>query len=376
MERASATDVLLVGCIPPPIGGVSQHVWRLAHRLSEHGVRAQVLDTHPEADKYTVPAGQLRTSPNGKILKAAWLAQQLHRQPHAVSHFHYSLVRSPTALAGLLHACPKQQRKVLTLHHGDLQSHFDTLSRRAQQRYRKTLAKFDAILSLSPKQTRFYRWVLGVPASQIVASSSLLHLPSALVQTISAKTAPDPWQTLNLEGTFRIVASGFPHPAYWHAEAVRMVDRLRSRHDAKLALCLYGPRTKYLEELQQLANERPHVRLLWGLDFIPFMQLLAKSSLYVRPTTKDSFGLAVTDAAGVGIPVVASDVCPRDPRARLFRTGSQTAFAESVETCLEDSGRPAAVTNRESAPLDAYESILAAYRLPGVDTPSLRHRVA
>jgi hypothetical protein len=89
------------------------------------------------------------------------------------------------------------------------------------------------------------------------------------------------------------------------------------------------------------------------------MQLLAKASLYVRPTRKDSYGLAVADAAALGTPVAASDICPRDPRARLFPTGSKMGFWEAAQACLSDDLQP--VRPAIPPPEDAYRSILRAY---------------
>ena len=99
-----------------------------------------------------------------------------------------------------------------------------------------------------------------------------------------------------------------------------------------------GSHRSYEEKLRIKLSQHPKVILLGPLPAEGFLALLAKASVYLRPSTIDSYGLVITDAINVGTPCLASDVCARDPRCEIFPVGDKDAFMRQA-TDLVEQGR-------------------------------------
>jgi glycosyltransferase involved in cell wall biosynthesis len=368
LEALRRERVLLVGSIPHPIGGVSQHVWRLAGRLADWG--CGVCDIHPRPKKYPLPHVAHRQAPAASWKKPLWLLRQLRTTAASVVHLHCS---TPAALAVaghlLLRACGSR-RTVATLHHGDLDACFQRLAKWRQRITASCLRRHSRIVCLD---------VIGLAPQQLVEATSYIALPShwqcnALTNTSGSSHSSQPRVRGSSETNLRLVASGYAEPYYRHEEAIQLVDELRRDCVAELLICLYGESqdANYLQKLRQMAAQRPYVKLRFHLEFPEFLQLLSSADLLVRPTTVDSYGLVVADALELGVPAVATDVCRRHPGAVVYRAGDTCDLLRAAREALL---RPAAANAAPaSAPDDALPSILQAYGSPFIQAsvPSYR----
>jgi glycosyltransferase involved in cell wall biosynthesis len=330
--------VLLVGGVPLPGGGVTQHVWRLALELAGGG--CGVCDLYPGAGKYPTPGVALRVAPLHCLQRLPWLWRQIARTPAKIIHFHASRPHAVAVYGPLLWRAGHGRYLMLTLHHGDQRGAYRAIAPALRRVVRSSLRKFDRLVALSAAQRDFYEREIGIASHRIYEADSHIALPFELLESMPVDSAV-------IDGSYGeelFIVSGYAAPYYRHEDAVRLVDELRAERDIHLAICLYGQQQypEYLAHLRELAAERPHIHLVFDLGFPTFVALLRRASLLLRPTTVDSYGLAVADAILLGVPVVASDVCRRHPGADVFRAGDYEAFREkvlAVLACLPDRKR-------------------------------------
>ena len=67
---------------------------------------------------------------------------------------------------------------------------------------------------------------------------------------------------------------------------------------------------------------------------ISLVSLFKYADLFVRPTSTDSFGISVAEAISMGIPAIASDVCERTKGAVTFQSRNIKEFITKIENAL------------------------------------------
>ncbi len=364
------TKLLLVGGIPRPVGGVTQHVWRLASQL--RGLGTEVLDVYPGPKKYPLPQVRVRTAPRQSLLQPFWFFRQIWQTPAETIHFHFSTVRHISLLERALKTVSRGRRHVLTLHHGQLMLGWNELNSRQQRAAVRGLNAFDQIISLSSQQTEFYQNIGRVPEEKLQLGTSYIPLTDSLLQSLDC--ASDPLsQPPGIPSDARIlVASGYPEEIYQHELCLQTLSALKQSFPVHLVMCLYGsPRTQtYLNQLLSQCD-RSDVTVLWDLDFAEFTSIIRRAALYLRPTQVDSFGLAVADAINAGVPAVASAVCQRYPGAFLIDPHQPEEFTEVCRRVLtgETEGLPQEVRH---LPPGCDERYLTQWEKPSLETASPR----
>jgi glycosyltransferase involved in cell wall biosynthesis len=94
---------------------------------------------------------------------------------------------------------------------------------------------------------------------------------------------------------------------------------------------------RYTLVLVDVSNSYPHLTGYSPDDFIridhpvDFAQLLSEIDIYIRPTCKDGDSVAVLEAIMLGVPVVASDVAERREEVFLYNYGSAQSFIDALE---------------------------------------------
>src|SRR5829696_6930691 len=110
-------DILILGPIPPPFGGISVHLSRLVPRLQEAGFKVGVLN-HFGSTAMPYVVGSLSRNPvNYYRLPGKFRAE--------IVHYHYS--RWVHFVAVALGKGDSRARYILTLHAGSIEKHFPEL---------------------------------------------------------------------------------------------------------------------------------------------------------------------------------------------------------------------------------------------------------
>jgi glycosyltransferase involved in cell wall biosynthesis len=118
---------------------------------------------------------------------------------------------------------------------------------------------------------------------------------------------------------------------YYHAdlavEAVRIVRGVWP--DAKLRILAYGDDGADMTRLREQIAGLDWVELSFDADADEVASVLARSGVFLRPTSWDGDSLIVREALAAGVRVVASDTCPRAAGTELAALDA-AATAEAV----------------------------------------------
>lgn len=299
-------ETIIIGGIPNPIGGVTTFLSRLIKAYSRYVV--MLLDMYPSEDK-RIPknfSGHYKLAKNKIIaIFLIFLAQLKYRNKDFFFNF-----SSGNSLVFFIFLPKINNEWSLMLHHGHLSSKLPRFITKI------ILVKFDRIYALNQRQEEFYR---GFKSDlNIIQETS--YVPATLVdiENIEKEVLLD---TIN-QGYKILVGSGFPRPLYQHHLLIDLVSR---NQNLFLFLFLYGD-GELKGELLNLKH--PRIVVFLDKDEDVFNFYLSKSSLYLRPTLEDSFGIACADAVEFGVPVVASNVCKRYSGVHTYELNSDQEFYE------------------------------------------------
>lgn len=299
-------ETIIVGGIPNPIGGVTTFLSRLIKAYSQYVV--MLLDLYPSEDK-KIPknfSGHYKLAKNKIVaIFLVFLAQLKYRNKDFFFNF-----SSGNSLVFFVFLPKINNEWSLMLHHGHLSSKLPRFI------IKVILMRFDRIYALNHRQEEFYR---GFKSDlNIIQETS--YVPATLVdiEKVEKEVLLD---KIN-QGYKILVGSGFPRPLYQHHLLIDLVSR---NENLFLFLFLYGE-GELKDELLNLNHPRIVVFLDKDEDIFNFY--LSKSSLYLRPTLEDSFGIACADAVEFGIPVIASNVCKRYSGVHTYELNSDQEFYE------------------------------------------------
>ena len=130
-----------------------------------------------------------------------------------------------------------------------------------------------------------------------------------------------------------VVGSGYGLEYYRHD---LFVDLARQYNELQFVLFIYGTRSpsvsRYLRESQESLS---NFRVVLDQDENTFSSFLAGSDIYIRTSSIDSRGLAVSDAIQLNTFAIASDVCERHPECLLFQSGNYSSLAAQFEHLID-----------------------------------------
>lgn len=354
-----ALDILIIGPVPPPFGGISVHVRRLASLLSRRGYRVGVLNHFAHTDGDFV-VGALNKSPVRYYRRPREI-------PARVAHYHHS--RWEHLIAFALGERRQERRRILTLHAGDIEKHFPQLVSKVPLVRRITLwalRQFDVVVTVDP----------------IIADIVRRESGHARVVTVPAFLEPARDETAGYEPALREFVSRGPVlvAAAYGVQFLRDGSELygldtavsafiqisHERRDLSLALFIaQHPSTararRHLLQLEESARGRgvgDRLRIAYGQPLLP---ALRENAIFIRPTRAEGDAVSVREARIAGVPVVASDVVRRPAGVLTFAVGDSADLVRALREILDKSS-----ADRKDAvrtPADGFaDELLALYK--------------
>jgi glycogen(starch) synthase len=338
--------VFIVGPVPSPIGGISTYVHSLASILASSGNDTVVLDFYPKNGKKKIN-GIYRhiecASFLGKIrglLKIVWVAWATN---HPI-HFHFSTLNG--VLIGVVLSGCRVDRCLITLHHGDNRRRYQKSSPITQQAIKYIMPKYKKVVALSEDQSMFYE-NLGVAPKRIDVAPVPLEIDSE--QKIGTA------RSRSRSTSAKILTSGMLQDYYGYSDSIELCRKIQEPLNVSLSIYLYGEGDlESFKKKLMLQASGLEIEIFYEIERSKFLRELSSASLYVRPTYVDSFGMTVSEALKLGIPVVASDICQREIGTIVFRTGNMSEFKEKVCDALNSRK----IQNNTSKPPDLATSVL------------------
>ncbi|NVJ24388.1 MULTISPECIES: glycosyltransferase family 4 protein [Myxococcus] len=350
--------VLLVGDHPPPFGGVAIHVQQLHRFLRSRGVEAKVLDIGkggrpvPDVLPMRSPAhfGLRLTG----FLVSGWTV-----------HVHTS-GNNPKAwlLAAAVGSLPGARApRFITLHSGLLPDYLAAApSRRAFARV--ALAGYSRIIAVSAA-------VRDALVSCGISEERVLVHPAFCASQVQAGPVPVRVEAARARRRPLVVMAHHPSPVYGRKLAFRAVRQLLESRPG-VGLALFGPGTDsedFIRDAREL-GVAGSLEPLGELEHPAALGLIARSDVFLRPTTHDGDSISVREALALGVPCVASDVCERPEGTRLFHAGDAASLAAGIRDAVE--AGPARVASPDVGPvlMDLYAALSPRRPSPAQPVPA------
>jgi glycosyltransferase involved in cell wall biosynthesis len=328
-------DILMLGPVPPPFGGVSSHVSRLVPLLERAGLKVGVLNHFGSTDMPFVVAALNRNPINYYRIPKKFRAR--------IVHYHYSGWSELVTLA--LARGNSGPRYILTLHggaiHQPLRSKMPLVSRITWW----ALRRFDKIIAVDPNVASFIQ--SGVDKQRIEVVPAFLEsgtdYPAGYDAPIEAFLDSGRVLVVAAYGV-QFLADG--REVYGLDMVAQAFTTLaRDRKDIRLAIFLARrqlrpkPRRHLarLERRLEQAGLRDRTLIVFGLALLP---ALRSNAVFVRPTRAEGDAVSVREAQSAGVPVVASDVVPRPSGVLVFPTDDVAQLCEALRMVLDNSDQP------------------------------------
>ncbi|HYC21788.1 MAG TPA: glycosyltransferase [Candidatus Bathyarchaeia archaeon] len=328
--------ITLIGGYPPPYGGNSAHLERLADRLLLDGHALAVIDPYSAMIAVASAGRRLAVAPPPHGRLRGWLrlvgAMRGHA-PGSVVHVHMSAGgRFYRVAPVLLGATRGAVKRILTVHSGSFERELEALDGWNRRLALAALGAFDDVICVNPRQRELLRPLVRSRLHVIPA-----YLP---VSRAAGRELPDPLRRLREAVDLLVVTSGYGTAIYDYATVVRAVELAQSRLRARLGLVVATYATWNADSWTRTVAslERTSVPAIATTDLDPeqFLLLLAQARIYVRATLTDGDAVAIREAASLGVQVLASDAVARPPGSALFATRSADELALLIVRAAED----------------------------------------
>lgn len=318
--------ILMIGPLPPPLGGVSVFVKRHKRELETAGHRVEVLDP-------------------GKLTRLQYLVSLLLTPLRSYNLISVN-VASPYVLIILFMLGLVSRTQVIDHNWRQL----ETWNRTTLRFFNFFVNRGKEMVLIAP-HLKFYYQQHGVslPASTRV-QHPFIPPPFEEAAAIVATYPPDACEFITRKRPL-LIANAFRIIFYKGVDlygldmCVDLIASLRKEHPEiglLFALAEVGD-ADYFAEINRRINElgiNHNIHFMGGQREI--WPLFKKADLMIRPTYTDGFGISVAEALYFDCPAVASDVCERPAGAVTFANRNREDFLlKCREALLRKSSRGA-----------------------------------
>ncbi|MGN7355871.1 glycosyltransferase family 4 protein [Paenibacillus sp. SAF-054] len=323
--------LILVGPVPPPLGGISIHLRRLAEVLRSRQRDFVIYNESGTADAelQVLPMGSYKTF----LLKVPFIKGDLF-------HFH-SIDPRIRMLLGLYKALGK--KVMLTVHGESLSQQLQRAHPVAKRLLLASLKRVDYIVCVSDAATQMLLQ-LGFQPDRVRTIPAYIH---PVERGEDHLEFPPEVHRFMEQADFLIAANGFVRPLregdlYGIDLLIGMVKELPD--SVHLLFALLGAADQSAEERayyerlkRRIADDGLSERIfIYEAVNTELYPLLHKSKLFVRPTRMDGYGVSVAEALYLNVPAIASDACVRPEGTILFESGNLPALVTRVRQVMLD----------------------------------------
>jgi glycosyltransferase involved in cell wall biosynthesis len=328
-------DILILGPVPPPFGGISAHVSRLVPLLARAGFKVGVLNHFGSTDMPFVVAALGRNPINYYRIPKKFRVR--------IVHYHYSGWSELVALA--LARGSSDARYLLTLHSGAIYRPLRSKVPTVRRITRWALRRFDTIIAVHPNVASFIQSHVDEQRIEVV--------PAFLESGHDDRAGYDARIDAFLDSGRVLVVAAYGVRFLDDGRELYGLDMVaqafttlaRDRKDLRLAIFLarrqLGPKPRRhlarLERRLEQAGLRDRAIIVFGLPLLP---ALRSNAVFVRPTRAEGDAVSVREAQSAGVPVVASDVVPRPSGVVIFPTDDVAKLCAALRVVLDHSDQP------------------------------------
>jgi glycosyltransferase involved in cell wall biosynthesis len=345
--------IALVGTYPPPIGGVSIHIYRLRQALIQQGMDILVYDTSTssgEEDGILPGAGRRQ------------LLFKLFSSRAGILHYH----NHDWTMRALLLLLKVFSKKVIFTFHSfrdDLQA--TSLPNKFLIRL---VARWGDCFIATNSDIKEKLILIGANPNKIKV------VPAFLPPQLSEQAfGPVPDEASDFMKTHEpLISANAYRISFFGGQDLYGIDLCidlchalkKDWPEVGLIFCLptIGD-TAYYSKLQARIHDLGiDENFLFVSGPVSLPHILEQSDLFIRPTNTDSYGVSVAEALYLGTPAIASDVCERPTGTMLFPSRDLEELTHLAKKVLEDSKSGKLKRNRYLHDVDYLQPILEIYQ--------------
>ncbi|MFH0272484.1 glycosyltransferase [Vibrio jasicida] len=119
---------------------------------------------------------------------------------------------------------------------------------------------------------------------------------------------------------------------------IDLCEKFKANEKIKFLYCVtkITDKFRFENQMNRVKDLNLENKLFILNDEIDFIPVLKRSSVFIRPTCYDSYGISVGEAIHLKIPAIASDVCTRTQGAILFKNRDLDDLYLKLSNVLED----------------------------------------
>jgi glycogen(starch) synthase len=349
--------VFLVGGVPPPVGGITVHIGRLAALLSRSGFDVEVFDTTGGKRPVEGESYRARIWRGPAWWTMAWLMMRILLLRPQVVHWHVSNLRRAGWLLTPMRSMAHLATTFLTVHSGHFPERFNAAPKKFQNRFAALCRSTAAIIGVSDAIARTIRELPQVDQRTVRVIPAYLSEENA-----------GPSRRRDNSTSLVGIVCGFGTALYgWDT----LFDVLKNQHIAKWHWVFYTIFDEpYMAGVIARAEKTVHGTLHVHRDLTPgaFNELLKSSDVLIRPTLTDGDSVVVREALALGLSVLASDAVARPSDCTVFRTGDAADIAAKLRQEISSPRRAVEAQPDFSAPLlSLFQATVAVSVLPDVE---------
>lgn len=312
-------DPILMGPFPPPAGGVATFFTRLTTLLSERGY----------AYRLKRMGGQ--TDPIGHTWSSWWQHLRDVERGAVLLDNGTNFIESPSRRPMLQWIAWKSWRRfywVKVLHSGTLPQRYTTFNRLQQWLLRASFSRVDVFVCVNETLADWLTQTLGIH-KPIMRISSLLPLAQQHTETVRLPPAD-----------FYVVSVGIFTENYGFDDVVQAVERVRQLTGQEIHCILLDAAFDH--------DPQYHARIVQGQTWLhtyaalpseQVFSIMQQSTVFVRATRQESYGLSKVEALMVGVPVICTPVGETRGMTQ-YAVGDIDDLAEHIMQCIQNNSTP------------------------------------
>lgn len=330
----------IMGYYPPPEGGISMHVKRLAGLLSKNNIDyhiyayGQSRDSCEEVTRFTN--------------RRRFALSYIKAKKEDIIHCH---IMGWSEKAFYLLAAKGSGKKMLYTFHS-YRDGLKTVSRFQKLCFYVVRRFGDCFIAVSrkdeaamiadgfPKRKIYYIPGFIAPVTSIHEEQGAIH------PRVEAFMASYPtFLTANASNNNHYMGEDL----YGLDLCIQLMARLKEDGMENIGFVFYLSQVtdrpyyeKLLHQIQELGLEERFLLMINGGQYYP---ILTKAAAFIRPTNTDGDAISIREALYVGCPVIASDCVERPEGTMLFKNRDSNRLTEAVKDVLK---------NRGNHPQDSY----------------------
>lgn len=317
----------IIGGYPPPYGGVSVHIQRLAE-IAAAEFDVEIIDLYSDAkDK----SPNVRCCGAKKPFNLFRAMNFLFSAGSDLVHFHVSAMGNFT-VAGypMLWSLRSRTQKIITIHSGSFAEQYQRSSAWQKKIFAHLLKKFDHVITVNGDQQKLLE-SMGISPGKISVIPAFLPPIVTKAPAIGIQV-----EELRKKSERLVLVSGYALRYYGFDVVLDAIDAIEASAGKPGVIFVFYNKYDYayVAELEKRLVAGYNFRIYKDMSPEEFSYLLSLADIYVRATDRDGDAVALREAAYFGKQLIASDCVDRPTGVLLFETMTPRSLQEALAKAL------------------------------------------